>query len=170
MHVELMPAAAGWMELGLFCLAAYTGFWRSGYTVAAAGAYAIMTVLMGLSFLFQVCFLLGKPRVALMTEAICTVMALAAVIYRRRDTRRLIANLAGFAREHKTVALVLIIALSYLACQNFLLPPESDQWPALVKLLQIQKQGLFGRTQGHLGCHRPANGENRLLQDPGLSL
>jgi hypothetical protein len=148
MHVELMPAAAGWMELALLCLAAYTGFSRWGYTIAAAGAYAIMTVLMGLSFLFQICFLLGKPRVALAAEAICTGLALAAVIYRRRDTRRLIANLAGFAREHKTVALVLIIALIYLACQNLLLPPESDQWPALVKLLQIQKQGLFGHTPG----------------------
>jgi hypothetical protein len=148
MNVELMPAAAGWMELALLCLAAYTMFLRWGYTVAEAGAYAIMTVLMGLSFLFQVCFLLGKPRVALSAEAICTVLALAAVIHRRRDTQRLIANFAGFAREHKTVALALAVALSYLACQNLLLPPESDQWSTLVKLLQIQKQGLFGHTPG----------------------
>ena len=63
MNVELMPAAAGWMELALFCLAVYTGFLRWGYTVAEAGAYGIMTVLMGLSFLFQICFLLGKPHV-----------------------------------------------------------------------------------------------------------
>lgn len=148
MNVELMPAAAGWMELALFCLAATTGFLRWGYTVAEAGAYGIMTVLMGLSFLFQVCFLLGKPHVALAAEAICTVMALAAVIHRRRDTQRLIVNLAGFARKHKTVVLVLTVALSYLACQDLLLPPESDQWSALVKLLQIQHQGLFGHPPG----------------------
>ena len=148
MNVELMPAAVGWMELTLFCLAACTSFLRWGYTVAEAGAYGIMTVLMGLSFLFQVCFLLGIPHVALATEAICTAMALTAVIHRRRDTQRLIANLAGFARKHKTVVLVLTVALSYLACQNLLLPPESDQWSALVKLLRIQQQGLFGHPSG----------------------
>jgi hypothetical protein len=148
MNVELLLAAAGWMELALLCFAAYTGFLRWKYTVAEAGAYAIMTVLMGLSFLFQVCFLLGKPRLALTVETTCMLVALAVVIHRRQEARHLIANFTGFAAAHKAAVLVLTIALSYLACQNLLLPPETHHWSVLAKLLQIQKQGLFGHTAG----------------------
>lgn len=143
MNAELMVAAAGWSELALFCLGAYIGFFRWKYTIAEAGAYSIITVLMGLSFLFQVCFLIGIPRFALTVESICALIALAWVIRRRQDARSLITSFMRFARFHKAALSILAVALIYLACQNLLLPPATHHWPTLGKVLRIQQEGLL---------------------------
>ncbi len=143
-----MIAAAGvWFELALLCSGGLALFMRWGYTAAEAGIYAVMTVLMSLSLVLQICFLFGIPDFAIVLEIIM-MLAAGCLVFRHR------ALLTGVGRRVRQSArgrlpLVgsLALCLMYLAGQCFLIPPTVNHWPELANLLWYPKTTLLDLSE-----------------------
>ncbi len=123
------------------CSGAFALFRRWGNSVSEACAYALITPLMLLSALFQLAFIAGVPLLAAGAEILLTAMA-GVLSYRLRASFRegLTAGLA-FATANPVSSICIFVLGLYLLLAGFVIPPESENWPALATVVWLQKSG-----------------------------
>ncbi len=152
-------AALALAELGLLVTGAYTVFRHRGNTLAEAAAYAVMTTLMGLSLLFQLAFIAGRPWLSPAAELPWNALALYACIRRRAFLAEAVAAVGRIFRSHRWLCGGSALAAGYLALQAVLIPPTAVHWPNLSRILLCEHQsGYFAelvRTNG--AFHYPLN-------------
>ena len=129
------------VELGLYSLAGWTLFRGWGATLAESAAYALMAVLMWLSFLFQLAFLIEVPWLAILAEAAGAVFCLFVLVRNRPLIRSLGRSLKYFILEFPVPAAILILLWTCLAVQALFLPPGTGHWDELVRVLLIEGRG-----------------------------
>jgi hypothetical protein len=94
-----------------------------------------------LSALFQLAFLAGMPLLAAGAEILLTLLA-GFVTYRLRAKLQegLSAGRAFFAAHPIGSSCIIVLGL-YLLLAGFVLPPQSEHWPALATVFHLQKSG-----------------------------
>ena len=142
-----IAAACSVMELGVLFTAAYIWFRQRGLTPAGAGAYAVISGLMWLSFVFQFFFYLGRPELSLIPEILVTAGG-ALYLFRQRGLPLAdLKTIAGLARAYPLVTLGAMVILGYLILSGLVLPPSSNHWDDLVLVLNLEKgRSLFTST------------------------
>jgi hypothetical protein len=114
-------------EMALIAAAGFALLRRRGNTVAEAGAYALVSTLMVLSFLFQLAFVAGVPAASVPVE-ILVVVAAAGVVRRELNFLRTQALLVRqFFRQQTLVAMLIGAAIVGIFFQAVAFPPESIQ-------------------------------------------
>ncbi len=142
------------VEIGVICLALFALFQRSGWTFAEAAAYACVSTLMLLSFLFQVAFMAGVPSASFAVEGILVIVS-AVTLYRlRRYVGGSMKILWGFAVENPLAAAALGSCWFYLAAQAIFLPPGPAYESELSRVFLFQQDQSFfavvARSVSHL--------------------
>ncbi len=113
-------------EIGLFLSAIFIFFYRSRPILAEAIVCAVMTTLMVLSCLYQVCFLAGMPGLSLVLEGALTGVAIAYAGRHRKTLLEAALRARRFAARHPYVSAGLVVGWSYLAALALLIPPSSN--------------------------------------------
>jgi hypothetical protein len=128
-----------------FC--GYVVFRRWRYTFSESWAYALMSVLMVFSLLFQLTFITGLP---LFSSAVEGLLILGAVGILGRERRKLIDLcfiVRQFLQNHPAAGLVIIVAWLYLALTAFCIPPETHHWDLLSRTLTILQTGAWSGSE-----------------------
>jgi hypothetical protein len=126
-------------EMALIAAAGFALLRRRGNTVAEAGAYALVSTLMVLSFLFQLAFVAGVPAASVPVE-ILVVVAAAGVVRRELNFLRTQALLVRqFFRQQTLVAMLIGAAIVGIFFQAVAFPPESIQWGPLTRILCMER-------------------------------
>lgn len=118
-----------WLSLATICeivfltLAVFLIFRGTQHTVAEAATYAIVIVLMGLSFIFQVVFLVGFPKISFIVESILVILAIAVILRKRHCLIRDGIYVGQFIKQ-TPIAVVFFIACLYLFLLGWLIPPN----------------------------------------------
>ena len=156
---DILPAAAALAELGLLVSGGYTFFRRRGNTLAEAAAYAVMTTLMGLSFLFQLSFIAGQPWLSLAGELPWSALALSSCIRHRAFLTEAFTAAARIFRSHRWLFGGAAAATGYLALQAVLIPPTTGHWPSLSRILLCNHRcGYFAELiRTNEAFHYPLN-------------
>ncbi len=156
---DILRAAAAPAELGLLVSGGYTFFRRRGNTLAEAAAYAIMTTLMGFSFLFQLSFIAGRPWLSLAGELPWSALALSACIRHRAFLTEAFTALGRIFRSHPWLFGGAAAATGYLALQAVLIPPAAVHWPNLSRILLFEhRSGYFAELiRTNAALHYPLN-------------
>ena len=127
-------------ELVILSLGGFVFFRRCGNTVAESGAYGLMTVMMGLSLVFQVCFLVNLPAASLFIESLVTALALTFVVRHRAEVRLALTAVRSLRSRHPLALLVVGLLWSYLVLTAILIPPGTIHWEPLARLLTLERQ------------------------------
>ncbi|MFO7714363.1 MAG: hypothetical protein R6V78_07995 [Desulfosarcina sp.] len=134
----------GWVALGLtvetavFTLAGVVWFMSMGYTLAEAGAGAVVTVFMAISLVHQLSLFTGSPLPAFILET--TALAAIFLLGLRRLPRlfRTLESAAGVMRRERLAGLTIatawtvmasLVGLGWLSADRF---PAAHPWNALV--------------------------------------
>jgi hypothetical protein len=140
-------AAGGLVTL---ILGAFGWFWYRGYTFAESGVYAMMSVFMGLSCIYQLTFLIGYPQLALLFESLWLIWVLKKAWRLRSLCGVIIQSLKRMYQSSPWILGLLSLIWLYLGLQAFLLPPESWHWQQLLPVLWLERMGSFGG--GEMPC------------------
>ncbi len=124
-----------WVALGLsvetaiFVLAGFAWFLSMGYTIAEAGAGAVVSVFMALSLFHQVSFFIGSPLPGFIVEPIALVAILFFGIRRWPHTLRMVVSavrlvrqelLSGLTITAAWVAMAGMVGVGWLSTEHFL--------------------------------------------------
>ncbi len=149
------------VETALLVAAGFMYFRKCGNTFAESVAYAIMAVMMLLSFLFQISLLSGLRHISTAGEVLACVIAVILIIRYRYDIYRNRDILLDIFQQHRVLLSLFFLACLYLLAQSLLIPPVPDQWEGLARI------GLCGRIGGPPGHPVEAKG---LIPPNGLIL
>ena len=157
--LNILCAAGALAEVGVLVSGAYTFFRLRGNTLAEGAAYAIMTTLMGLSLLFQLSFIAGRPWVSLAGELLWCILALRTGLRQRRflsEAARAVGRVFG---AHRWLCAGAAAAALYLGLQAVLIPPTAVHWPHLSRILLCEHQiGYFAElVRANAAFHYPLN-------------
>lgn len=142
MHTILVTAS-GAGALLIWCTAGYIGFRRWKLTVAEAAAYALLSALMVLSFVYQAVFLLGAPVLAMAAETLVTAACLWVTALSGRRLMQEAGLLAAFARAHTIAAASVAAILVVLSARALFPATETIPWETLWPVIDLQRQGSF---------------------------
>ena len=142
MHT-IIPITASFCEIGILSLAGFVLFRQWDYTFAEAAAYAIITMLMALSFIFQTAFIIGIPALSLKAEVILCLMAVIILISLRGHLIMGGNILKNFATAYPGACMALFTACCYLLIRGILLSPMSSHWDGLGSILSFRQHGNF---------------------------
>ncbi len=141
----VLSAAAGAGELAALCFGGFGLFRRVGATVAESVAYAVITAMMALSFLYQVSFILGAPWLSVPAEIALSLFSVFIAWRCRAGIRGAWRTTMTFIRSHPAAALALTLVLGYMTVEALVLPPEPLYWEELGRVLLFQHNGSFFR-------------------------
>lgn len=124
MNTFLLTVAYG--ELLLWLAALHLLFFHTGRTFAESASYALITTLMIFSFVFQISFLTGAPKIGFLLEAVVSAVALMTV-WRLRACFISFYQIVRFAITRYPFALLALGAiLGYLAFRAASAAPVGD--------------------------------------------
>ncbi len=101
---KMVMAGGVVVELLILALAGLIVFIRWRYTLAEAISFAIITVLMVLSFFLQFALLLGIPWLAVGLEVLLVTAAMGFIARQRSELVRILKSLAGFVRGYPSLS------------------------------------------------------------------
>jgi hypothetical protein len=130
-------------ELGLFSLAGFVYFHQRGNTLAEAASYALVSVIMMLSFIFQLFFLIRLPLYSIGVEIMLSIFAVI-LLYRLRHSlligwRTISINI----KVHRMAATILLICAFYLMAVGGCTLFDQDDPLILQKNLWLSHNDLF---------------------------
>ena len=118
----VLAATAMTAELAALYLGGFAFFRHRGNTLAEAGAYAILSALMGLSFVFQLAFVTGTPQIEFLVEAVLVPIALFLCFRLRGRIAALGPVVSNFIRAHGFGAAALALAWAGLLIKAVVYP------------------------------------------------
>ncbi|MFZ0613465.1 MAG: glycosyltransferase family 39 protein [Desulfobacterales bacterium] len=127
-------------EVVILTLGGFIFFRRCGNTVAESGTYGLMTVLMGLSLVFQASFLFNLPAASLFIEGLVTALALAFVVRRRSELHLALTAVRSLWSRHPLAFLLVGLVWSYLGLTAIVIPPGTIYWESLGRLLTVERR------------------------------
>ena len=138
-----LAALAALAEVSVFFLAGMVAFRRWGHTLAESASYALISILLTLSFLFQLFFLLKKPWLSPVLE---TIVLLGGVVFIIRNSRFLVGSgqrVKDLTFRHPVLAVILALTTTFLAASALFLPPDSLHWDHLTRVLLFERNNSF---------------------------
>ena len=120
-----IAAAAITAELAALYLGGFAFFRQRGNTLAEAAAYAILTALMGLSFVFQLAFLSGTPALCFLVETVLLPLSLFYSFRLRGHIFALGPVVLNFIRGHGFGTVALALAWAGLLIKILVYPAPS---------------------------------------------
>ncbi len=142
MHT-IISTTASLCEIGILCLTGFVLFRRWGYTFAEAAAYALITVLMALSFILQTGLIIGIPDVSVKVEVMLCLISLILLTFLRGHLTMGGNILKNFVSAHPGASTALFLCCCCLLIRAMLLSPMSNQWDSLDHMLLFSQQGNF---------------------------
>jgi len=129
-------------ELFTLCGASFLLFRTKGNPFAESASYAIVTIFMLLSFIHQIAFITGFPRLSTLLET-CFLMVSLVLIYRHR-TRipSIFSTLRDFGSSNPVAFTFLGICLVYMAAHG-LSPVPNEFQNELYRIALYEKSGFF---------------------------
>ena len=128
-------------EVVILCLGGFVLFRHWGNSVSESYAYALITPLMLLSALFQLAFIAGIPFLAASVEILLTLLSAATVYRLRAVLGESLAAGRGFVAANPISTICIFVLGLYLLLSAWVLPPESEYWPALATVARLQQSG-----------------------------
>jgi hypothetical protein len=110
------------LELVLLITGSVLLFHRWGYSIAHAFSLAIIVTLLILSLTFQTTFLLGIPGLSFPVEGVLVAGALVIIFRERYRLSEICISLFRFMRCHSVMSVVVVLCITYLGLQAFVLP------------------------------------------------
>jgi hypothetical protein len=141
MNTFLIITAYG--ELFLWTMALLLFFFHRGNSFAESAAYAIISTLMMLSFVFQVTFIIGIPSASFFIEAILTISSVAIILILRIHFKRIWEIIKFISAKQPFAILALLAMFSYLACLSVIKVPETGHYDLLTKIGLFEKYETF---------------------------
>ncbi len=142
MHdIIAIPLVVG--ETGILCAAGFALFRRWEYTLAESAAYAIITTLMLLSFLFQAAFLMGNPGLSPGIETLLSLLAVTTLVLLRDHIFMGWQVARNFISAFPIPGKILFVGWCVLMFQAVLLSPGESHLSSLNPVLLFQQHGRF---------------------------
>lgn len=138
---EVFAAGGTVLEYGVLTAGAFAYFRHSGCTLAEAAAYALVTAMMALSFLFQASLMLSLPPLGWVGEALLVAAALATVYHLRGEIVGALAGGRSLFRNFPLAGTLIVCGWGCLALEAVWLPPGEAFWRDLAQVLQFQAAG-----------------------------
>jgi len=128
----------------VFCMstAAFFLFRMNGNTFAESASYAIITVFMLLSFIRQVCFIIGSPLISIGIEAFFLIASILLIYRHRSYISGTISILRNFGSSNFISFIFLIFCFLYMAIHTFFHVPK-EFLDELSTLSLYEKSGFF---------------------------
>ena len=142
MHA-IISITAPFCEIGILCLAGFVLFRQWGYTFAEAAAYAVITMLMALSFIFQTAFIIGFPDLSARVEVILCLVSVFILVSLRGHLTMGGNILKNFVSAYPRACTALFLCCCCLFIRAILLSPMSSHWDGLDYMLLFEQQGNF---------------------------
>ncbi|MFZ0241990.1 MAG: glycosyltransferase family 39 protein [Desulfobacterales bacterium] len=130
-------------ELVILSLGGFVFFRRCGNTIAESGAYGLMSVLMGLSLVFQASFIINLPAAAIVIEGLVTALALALVVRRRSELHLALTSVRSLWSRHPLAFLVVGLVWSYLVLTAIVIAPGTIYREPLGRLLTFERRPVL---------------------------
>jgi hypothetical protein len=155
----VLAAVAVWTELSLLCGGALVLFLQWGYTLAEAGIFAIISVLMILSLVLQLCLIAGAAFVAPVFEAVLAAGACIILWQRRALLAAAGRGMRRFAVSRWAPLAAFGLCIGVLAARSILVPAGAYQFPRLTNALRLigLPTGALPGTISAPGCIEPLN-------------
>jgi hypothetical protein len=124
-------------EISILSLCGYVVFRRRGYTFSEAWAFALISVLMAFSLLFQLAFLVHHPALMIVVEGIWSCWAVVVLWRERHRLTEAVSILGGFFKSHPAAGWIIAGGWVYLTGLALWVPPDALHWELLGRTLTM---------------------------------